>query len=878
MGLFAVVVTSQLAPLGKAPRTGTSMAALAPQLLAKPGADPVTGAAPQPACTEAMLPANGAALAAPGRSTLVSHDGAMVAVTGKAVSKPVRITAQSLCGTSMAKLDQGMTNVTAGPRRGYRFLPHMNFGSTLRITLPYDPALIPVGMSASDIRTFYHDVNAKKWEALPLVKVDTKARTVTSTTTHFTDFTLSTITTPDSGAPINDDPSTIKDIKAADPGANVNLIAPPQASSNGDAHLSYPIQLPQGRHGQQPTLAITYDSGATSTDGWMGLGWDLAAPDIEVDTQFGVPRYDAANETETYLMDGAELTPVANRGPLVPRAAEKVFHSRVEGSFLQIIRHGSEPTNYWWEVTDKNGTRYFYGGDPADGLDPASVLTDSKGDVFRWALKETEDLDGNTGHYSYARVSDPGIAGGTVDGTNMYLASINYTGTGDANTHTFSYYDDAQGSSGNYNGFSSATTVDTGNDNVTAGLLGQGQASALSGNETTTTDGSVYAGFNPAAPDKEGSAGAKVGFSTDSTDGVLAMIDLNGDGKPDKVFEKDGTAYVRVNTTVPGGQVTFSGTASPLPTLSALSHSSSQVFSAGAEAYLGVNVFTNFSQTMTTTDTYFQDVNGDGLPDLVDNGQVLFNHLNGDGIPTFTANSANTPVPVGTGTVDTSGISTPALAQQASADDPLVDTLRVWTAPYTGTVSISGDVSLAQDTSAAQNSKADGVRVAIQQDGTELWSDVIPPDDHSPHVPTGVDALPVTAGDRIYFRVQSGNDGTGDQVSWDPVISYQGETPATDVNGLPVHTYQASKDFTLAGRPGAVIQAPLDGTVQVSGTFHKAAPTTDDVTVEVLKNGCRGRRRCTTRRRRRPPSPTPPGTRWSSSARRWTPTCTRRMT
>src|SRR5689334_13430178 len=35
-------------------------------------------------------------------------------------------------------------------------------------------------------------------------------------------------------------PNQLKDIKAADPGAGINLINPPGASSQGDARVSYP--------------------------------------------------------------------------------------------------------------------------------------------------------------------------------------------------------------------------------------------------------------------------------------------------------------------------------------------------------------------------------------------------------------------------------------------------------------------------------------------------------------------------------------------------------------------------------------------------------------------------------------------------------------
>ena len=122
------------------------------------------------------------------------------------------------------------------------------------------------------------------------------------------------------------------------------------------------------------------------------MGWDLALPAVTVNTQWGVPRYDPANETETYMVGSQELTPVANRGPAVPRTAEKVFHPRVEGTFSKIVRHGSDPKSYWWEVTEKDGTREFFGGDPQDGPTADSELTDGSGDIFEWALRQTVDL------------------------------------------------------------------------------------------------------------------------------------------------------------------------------------------------------------------------------------------------------------------------------------------------------------------------------------------------------------------------------------------------------------------------------------------------------------------------------------------------------
>ena len=67
-------------------------------------------------------------------------------------------------------------------------------------------------------------------------------------------------TEPDALRPASFAPTTIKDIQSANPGDGINLIEPPEPHSSGDARLSYPIQVPPGRHGMQPDIAIRYDS------------------------------------------------------------------------------------------------------------------------------------------------------------------------------------------------------------------------------------------------------------------------------------------------------------------------------------------------------------------------------------------------------------------------------------------------------------------------------------------------------------------------------------------------------------------------------------------------------------------------------------------
>ncbi|HST83571.1 MAG TPA: SpvB/TcaC N-terminal domain-containing protein, partial [Kineosporiaceae bacterium] len=392
-----------------------------------PGA-PTAALAVDPACTDSSLPPPTYTTANPGVTTVIQQDGGTVEVPPAAVTSPTTIDAESLCASDLPPLDSGMTIVTDGPRDGYRFTPHMTFGDDLHITVPYDASLIPAGLTEQDVQIYYYDTAQLQWVALQRDSLDQSADKVESLSNHFTDMIAATVTVPDHPENVSFNPTSIKDLKAADPSAGVGLVDPPEANNEGDARISYPIDLPDGRQDMAPDLGLSYSSAAGN--GWLGVGWDLSVPSIGIDTRWGVPRYDAANETETYTVGQGQLTPVANRGPAVARTSEKVFHARVEGGFDTIVRHGSVPTNYWWEVTDKDGDRSFYGGDPESGPVAAARLADNAGNIFRWALREARDLHGNAVHYDYQTVSDVGVAGGTVPGRQLYPRTIDYTRKG----------------------------------------------------------------------------------------------------------------------------------------------------------------------------------------------------------------------------------------------------------------------------------------------------------------------------------------------------------------------------------------------------------------------------------------------------------------
>ncbi|WP_160150190.1 SpvB/TcaC N-terminal domain-containing protein [Nonomuraea solani] len=846
-------------------------------------------------------------------ATTMTYDEARLDIGTAALDEPAEIGITPLTEGQLPVLGAGMENVTEGPRAGYRFTPTpFEFEQDITISMPYDAAkLTTAGLTPQDVRTFYFDEQGSCWRALVRVAVDTEQQLIISKTDHFTDMVNATVNAPEGPEQISFDPTRITGIQAADPSAKVNQIGTPTANELGEARMSYPIETPGGRAGVQPSLTVNYSSGAVN--GWLGVGWELSLPSISIDTRWGVPRYDAENETETYTFAGQQLTPVAHRGAARPRTADKVFHQRVEGEFSRIVRKGSSPKTYGWEVTDKSGTRWLYGGEGA-------VLADDAGNIFTWALREVRDAHGNTLRHQYVTVEDAGVTGGSVTGRALYPKKITYTGQGDAdgpysvtfvrdrelaeqrrpdvlisaqggfkhvvadllrrievrlgadlirrydfgyaegafhktllktiqqydaagklfNSHELGYFDDIRDAAGKYTAFQRVDWASP-DDNVSNGLVngvrpGAGEAGALNGNTSTSAGGHLYTGWGP-LPSKRNSVGVKAGFSRGSDKGLLALADVDGDTLPDKVFEGGGGYVYRKNLSRPGGEPRFAAQTTPLRNLPSIFGQSSSSRTVGVEAYPGAAaVQLDYVDTISTQDRYLSDVNADGLTDLVNGESVLFGRVGADGVPVFGA-AGDTPVPIGSSEVDAQGLLPDYSAdrERRMQSFPLVDTLRRWTAPYDGTVSVTGAVRLTEvEGELPAFADPDGVRVAVQHENDELWSARIT--DHAEHTPQGVGAIEVDKGEHLYFRVGSVLDGAADRVTWDPAVTYTSLPETADANGLSLTAYTASEDFTLAGR-AATVTVPRDGTLTLAGSVTKTAVTTDDVTIRVTRAG-----------------------------------------
>ncbi|NNF33690.1 MAG: DUF4329 domain-containing protein [Saprospiraceae bacterium] len=706
---------------------------------------------------------------------------------------------------------------------------------------------------------------------------------------------------------------TMSDFTPADPGEGINLIDPPIPNHLGMANMSFEIDLPQGRNDMAPDVSIVYSSNNQHT--WLGHGWDISQTHITVETRWGVPRYNATVESETYLLGSDQLYPVAHRDFVVDRTPEKRFYPRVEGDFMHIIRHGNSPKNYWWEVTEKDGTKNYYGGHPTSGMDPNAVLRDDNGNIAEWHVTMIEDVFSNNIIYSYDIVSDPGVSGSSSQGREIYLTEITYTGfqgeqglyhiefirdrelgeslrpdkditanQGFKNVtadllrsikvsfqdelirsyklnyeegafrktllssiealdnsgnlfydHAFEYYNDL-----NNGAYQSATIYNFPNDNLKGNILNPirgftGHVSALGGTQSNSFSGGTAVTVGPigSLATKDISAGGSFFITNASGEGLVALVDLNGDNLPDKVFRKSGTLYYRKNMGVGnafGDRVKIEG-------INQFSEFSSNGTVIGVEAHPPFSfVGYNDEKSKTNIKTYFTDYNGDGLIDIVRSGKVYFNHLNGEGHPVFTLSSGDTPVPIETGApIDMDAISNGDDQEELEDQFPLHDVVRMWRAPHDGTIDISAPINLIEDTSEDRQNygTADGVEVSIQIGSFIVWKERIAHDDYTVKVPGGLTSINVSKGRQIYFRVNSVEDGAYDQVSWNPQITYT-DLPnnCVDANAKFKSQYKASEDFNLSSCQ--MIKMPFTGKVKIEGSFEKPI-TSDSITVFIYQ-------------------------------------------
>ena len=155
-------------------------------------------------------------------------------------------------------------------------------------------------------------------------------------------------------------------------------------SRAGAYTYSFPIEVPPGRLGVQPALALTYRSDGPNF-GTIAAGWSLDLPSIALDTSKGILQ--SERRWLTGLAGGEPLIPSHDpRGPNV----EATFRARYD---ISNARYEQMTTSapFQWQVRTPDGMIHRFGRRLGDA--PVDKLA---------LLAETVDAHGNTVSYEWA--------------------------------------------------------------------------------------------------------------------------------------------------------------------------------------------------------------------------------------------------------------------------------------------------------------------------------------------------------------------------------------------------------------------------------------------------------------------------------------------
>lgn len=195
----------------------------------------------------------------------------------------------------------------------------------------------------------------------------------------------------------------------------------------GTGSMTVPIATSPGRSGFGPQLSLSYDSGAGN--GPFGFGWSLSLPAITRKTDKGLPQYLDAEESDVFILSGAEdLVPEFEKdaaGQWVMKDGEHVVHEktrtvegvaytvrryrpRIEGLFARIERWTNVTTGetHWRSISRDNVTTLYGTDNDSRIFDPGDPDPEHPRRIFSWLICASYDDKGNAILYEYAAEND----------------------------------------------------------------------------------------------------------------------------------------------------------------------------------------------------------------------------------------------------------------------------------------------------------------------------------------------------------------------------------------------------------------------------------------------------------------------------------------
>ncbi|MBO4807105.1 MAG: hypothetical protein J5554_13850, partial [Paludibacteraceae bacterium] len=337
-------------------------------------------------------------------------------------------------------------------------------------------------------------------------------------------------------------------------------------------------------------------------------------------------------------------------------------------------------------------------------------------------------------------------------------------------------------------------------------------------------------------------AGANYNYNHNTSDTKVSLVDLNGDGLPDKVYSINNNLFYE--PAIPD-QNRFGERKQVTDAPGYFGHSKSSTHTLSEEVgvgYSGVSISATFSQSWneSTTDAYFHDFNGDGLVDIAYKGSVYFNCKNENGEPFFSQFSSDSPNKLtDMNTTDipdlrgiTPNVNRDSLEAVLLDSFPLHDAVRVWKAPFQGEVSIISDVKLKMN-NGTNGKYMDGVIYSIQRNEevlvqTEL-SDAVTKQNQIDNL-----NLNVNKGDLLFFRLDSKKQAQNDNVDIDINIEYTkaDSVPEFSEEGLSLRRFNSKEDF-VGGVSSTVMATGGSKLLINAGDYRKQAKTLGDILLNI---------------------------------------------
>ncbi|MCC6515986.1 MAG: VCBS repeat-containing protein, partial [Chitinophagales bacterium] len=180
-------------------------------------------------------------------------------------------------------------------------------------------------------------------------------------------------------------------------------------SLGGNATYTIPVYIPEGIHGMQPSVSVSYSSAAGN--GMLGYGWNLSAYSVITyvtknlynDNEVA-PNY--IGGASPFLLDGVRLIPVGTNE----------FRTESE-SFSKITTNSAtSPTSF--TVITKSGITIEY------GTTTDAKLNNTAGVTVKWYIKKSTDNLGNYIEYEYNTENDEKVLKKIIYTKNAAAASI----------------------------------------------------------------------------------------------------------------------------------------------------------------------------------------------------------------------------------------------------------------------------------------------------------------------------------------------------------------------------------------------------------------------------------------------------------------------